>query len=59
LGKEELLDKLTETIIDGDIKAATEVVQEVLAVGIDPSEALTGKKFTGQRVITCNRSIKK
>jgi len=40
LGKEELLDKLAKTIIDGDTKAATEVAQEVLAAGIEPTEAM-------------------
>ncbi len=41
MGKEELLDKLAKTIIDGDTKATTEVAQEVLAAGIDPLEAIS------------------
>ena len=40
MGKEEILDKLAKTIIDGDTKAATEVAQEVLAAGIEPTEAM-------------------
>ncbi len=40
MGKEELLDKLAKTIIDGDTKAATEVAQEILSAGIEPTEAM-------------------
>ena len=40
MDKEELLDKLAKTIMDGDTRAAAEVAQEVLAAGIEPTEAM-------------------
>ncbi len=51
MGKEELLDKLAKTIIDGDTKAATEVAQEVLAAGIDPLEAISQGGVKGLDII--------
>ncbi len=40
MGKEDLLHKLTATIVNGDEKAASEVALEILAAGIDPIEAI-------------------
>ena len=51
MGKEELLDKLTKVITDGDAGAATEVALEVLAAGIDPLEAIQQGATKGLDII--------
>ncbi len=40
MGKEELLNRLAKTVIDGDEKAADELAQEIIVAGIDPLEAI-------------------
>jgi corrinoid protein of di/trimethylamine methyltransferase len=40
MNKEELLEKLANTIIDGDEQGAAEVAEEILSAGIDPGEAI-------------------
>ena len=40
MGKAELLDKLANTIIEGDEKAAEEVAKEIIAAGINPIDAI-------------------
>jgi corrinoid protein of di/trimethylamine methyltransferase len=40
MAKEEIFNKLGQTIIDGDIDAAATVAQEALDAGIDPTEAM-------------------
>ncbi len=49
--KEELMDKLAKTISDGDDKLAREVSQEILAAGIDPSEAISQGAMKGLDLI--------
>ncbi len=54
ISKEEILDKLTKAIIDGDEEAASEVAQEILKAGIDPQKAIhqgavKGLELLGER----------
>lgn len=51
MGKEELLGKLTKTIIDCDEKAATDVAREIIAAGIDPTEAILQGAAKGLDII--------
>lgn len=54
MNKEELLDKLSQAIINGDEEATGEITQEILSAGIDPIEAINeggakGLDILGQR----------
>ncbi len=51
MSKEELLDKLTKVITDGDASAASEVALEILATGIDPLEAIQQGATKGLDII--------
>jgi len=51
MSKEELIDKLAKTIIDGDEQAASAVAQEIVAAGIDPLEAVSQGATKGLDIV--------
>ena len=59
MSKEEILDKLTKAVIDGDEETASKIAQETLTTGVEPMEAihqaskgleLLGEKFERSEV---------
>ena len=51
MAKEELLNKLAQTIIDGDTEAAAAVAQETLTAGINPTEAMMSGAAKGLDIL--------
>ena len=51
MNKVELLDKLAQTIIDGDEKAASEMAKDILAAGVDPLEAMLQGAVKGLDIV--------